>query len=52
MISSGSKNGLSTEVTTENHEHVLVFPNELLPHLLAVVAFEFQLIGSSLLVSL
>ena len=50
MISGGSKNGLSTEVTAENHEHVLVFPDELLPHLLAVVAFEFQLIGSSRLV--
>ena len=49
MISGGCKNGLSTEVTAENHEDVLVFPDELLPHLLAVVAFEFQLIGVSCL---
>ena len=52
MISGGGKNGLSTEVTAENHEHVLVLPDELLPHLLAVVAFEFQLIGGSRLVFL
>ena len=52
MISGGGKNGLSTEVTTENHEHVLVPADELLPHLLAVVALEFQLIGGSRLVFL
>ena len=52
MISDGSKNGLSTEVTAENHEHVLVLLDELLPHLLAVVAFEFQPIGGSRLVFL
>ena len=50
MISGRSKNGLSTEVTAENHEHVLVLPDELLPHLLAVVALEFQPIGGSRLV--
>ena len=52
MISGRGKNGLSTEVTAENHEHVLVLADELLPHLLAVVAFEFQLIGGSCLIPL
>jgi len=52
MISGRGKNGLSTEVTTENHEHVLVLADELLPHLLAVVAFEFPPTGGSRLVFL
>ena len=50
MISGRGKNGLSTEVTAENHEHVLVLADELLPHLLAIVALEFQLVGGSCLI--
>ena len=50
MISGGGKNRLSTVMTAENHEHIRVLLDELLPHLLAVVAFEFQHVGGSLAV--
>jgi len=51
VISGGSENGLAEEVTAKNHEDVPVFPDQLLPHLLAVVAFELQAVGGSRLIS-
>ena len=47
VISGGGKNGLSRVVTAENHEDVLVLLDELLPRLLAGVAFGLHSPGVS-----